>query len=384
MQVKLVPEPSTHPGDRPPRGSSRVRLASTWSVLALLGAAFGTLQLAAGAEGRLTAASPPPLKAIYGPLTMPDGSSAFPVYRTLGVQVLELQLDWNEIAPARPGDPSDPADPGYRWPAYLQAAIAEGARYGIQLALEVGGFPSWSNGGRGPSWAPLDPRSYASFLRAASRKYPSVRHWLILNEVNYYRNFEPLPRDSPVGPERYAGLLAAAYGALKAVDPANLVIGGMTYSAGTIDASSFIRWMRLPDGAPPPMDYYGYNPYSVRYPHLERRPYGYAYEINDIGTLHRQLAGIYGASGHVPRLWLSEFGISDSASSSFDYYVSPPVQASWVTAAYRLVDSVSYVAALGWYELLDQSSPSSDPLTEGLMTAAGEPKPSFYAYAAAP
>jgi hypothetical protein len=357
----------------------------TGRAFVLLGAVLLTLQLAPGAYGHPTAASPPPLKAIYGPLTMPDGSSAFPVYRTLGVQVLELQLDWREVAPSRPGDPADPDDPGYRWPATLQTAVAEGARYGIRLALVVKGFPAWANGGRGPAWAPTDPQDFASFLEAASRQYPSVHHWLILNEVNFYKNFQPLPPHSAAGPERYAQLLDAAYGALKAVTPANLVIGGMTYSAGTVAAPKFIRWMRLPDGAPPRMDYYGYNPYSTRYPRLDRRPYSTGtYEINDIGALHSELAGIYRPHGRVPKLWLSEFGISDSASSTFDYYVGRAVQARWVTAAFRLVDSVSYVAALGWYQLLDQAATSPRPLTEGLLTATGAPKPSFYAYAAAP
>lgn len=110
----------------------------------------------------------------------------------------------------------------------------------------------------------------------------------------------------------------------------------------------------------------------------------HACDINDIDTLESQLRGVYRATGHVPRLWLSEFGISNSANPSFDYYVSRPVQARWVTAAFKVVNAVPYVAALGWYELLDEPSSSPGRLTEGLMTAAGEPKPAFYAYAAAP
>lgn len=367
-----------------PHRTPMIHRVGSW--FALLGGIALALHIAAAAYGhRATDASRLPLKAIYGPLTMPNGSSAFPVYHRLGVQVLELRLDWREVAPVRPANPGDPNDPSYRWPAYLQTAVAEGARHGIQLALVVEGFPAWSNGGRGPAWAPTDPKDFASFLEAAGHMYPGVHRWLILNEVNYFKNFQPLPPHSPVGPERYAQLLDAAYGALKAASPTNLVIGGMTYSAGTISAPRFIRWMRLPDGAPPRMDCYGYNPYSTRYPRLDQRPYSPdAYEISDIGALHRQLAGIYGRTGHVPKLWLSEFGISDSASSAFDYYVSPAVQARWVKAAFRLVDSVSYVSALGWFELLDQATPPQDPLTEGLMTATGRPKPSFYTYAAAP
>jgi hypothetical protein len=325
------------------------------------------------------------LKAIFGPVRMPDGSSAFPVYHRLGVQVLELGLAWDRVAQSRPSDATNPADPAYSWPAELDVATAEASRYGMAIALVVEGFPAWSNGGHESSWAPSDPLDYANFLQAASRRYPSVHDWLISDEVNSSRNFQPLPAGSPLGPERYAQLLDDAYGALKGVSAANMVIGGMTYSAGTIGTQQFIRWMRLPDGRPPRMDYYGHNPYSVRFPRVGGRPFSpLVCDIDDLNTLESELVGVYGASGHVPKLWLSEFGIGNSANASFDYYVSRTVQARWVTAAYRVVDAEPYVAALGWYELLDEPPTSAGRLTEGLMTAEGAPKPSFYAYAAAP
>jgi hypothetical protein len=100
----------------------------------------------------LAGASPPagaarPLKAIYGPAALPDGSSAFPVYRRLGVQVLELSLRWNRVAPSRPDRAADPGDPAYRWPRSLTSAIEQAARYRISIALLVEGFPAWVNGG---------------------------------------------------------------------------------------------------------------------------------------------------------------------------------------------------------------------------------------------
>jgi hypothetical protein len=336
-----------------------------------------------------TSGHPPPypsaLKAIFGPVTLPNGTSAFPVYHRLGVQTLELDLSWNRTAPTRPSEATNPADPAYRWPAALESAIVQAARYHIAITLLVEDFPAWSNGGRESSWAPLDPMDYANFLTAASRRYPRVRQWMILDEVNSTRNFNPLPVGSPAGPELYAQLLQDAYGALKAVSPANMVIGGMTYSAGTISTHDFIAWMRLPDGQPPQMDYYGHNPYSVRFPALDKRQFSpLVCDIDDLGTLERQLRGVYGSSGHVPELWLSEFGIGNGPSPSFDYYVSRSVQARWVTAAFRVADALPYVAALGWYELLDDPPSSPGRLTEGLLTDTGVPKPAFYAYAAAP
>jgi hypothetical protein len=194
-----------------------------------------------------------------------------------------------------------------------------------------------------------------------------------------------MPPNSPVGPQRYAVLLDDAYGALKAVNPANTVIGGMTYTLGLLTMGEYLRDLRLPDGAPPRMDLFGDNPYSTRYPKLSEPPYSAAVrDINDIDTLDQELTQDYAGHGPTPKLWLSEFSISsDAASRAFDFYVSQPVQAKWVTAAYKLANSVPYVAGLGWYELLDEPSTVRERLTEGLMNANSTPKPAFYAYAKA-
>jgi lipopolysaccharide/colanic/teichoic acid biosynthesis glycosyltransferase len=328
-----------------------------------------------------------PLKMIWGPFTMPGGSSAFPVYHKLGVQVLQTQLSWAATAPGRPADPTNPADPAYRWPAALEQAITQAARYHIQLAIMVRGSPPWSNGGKDPSWAPENPADYANFTAAASRRYPNVRYWMIWGEPERPGNFNPMPENSPVGPERYALLLDAAYGALKAVSPANVVIGGMTYTIGLDSPSDFIRWMRLPNGQPPRLDYYGHNPYSTRFPKLSEGLYeAKVRDINDIDTLHSELAVAYrGQPGGTPKLWLSEFSISsDHTDRAFWFFVSRPEQAKWVTAAFKLVDSVNYVVGLGWFELLDEPPTEPGYLTEGLMTFEGKPKPAFAAYEHAP
>lgn len=331
-------------------------------------------------------ASTPALKMIWGPLTMPNGSSAFATYHRLGVQVLELQLSWADTAPSRPLDPSNPNDPSYLWPQALDRAVKQAAHYGIKLAVMVKGSPEWSNGGRDPSWAPNDSGDYADFLQAASRRYPSVHYWMVWGEPTRSGNFNPMPANSPVGPRRYALLLDAAYGALKAVGHTNVVIGGMTYTVGLVSAPDFIRWLRLPDGAPPRLDYYGHNPYSTRFPRLSEKPYAPGVrDIDDIDTLHSELAAAYRhRAGGTPKLWLSEFSISsDQGNRAFAYYVSRRAQAQWLTAAYRLVDTVPYVTGLGWYELLDEPSSVAGHLTEGLLTAAGAPKPAFRAFARA-
>jgi hypothetical protein len=172
-------------------------------------------------------------KSIWGPVRMPDGSSAFPVYRDLGVRFIQLTLNWNAIAPQPPARAGDPADPAYRWPSEISEAIRMGRRYGIKIALMAVSSPAWANGGRSPEWAPTN-RHYARFLTAASRKYRSVRHWMIWGEANRRAVFQPLPVGRRVGPRRYATLLRAGYRALKRRSRRNIVIGGMTFSFGEV------------------------------------------------------------------------------------------------------------------------------------------------------
>jgi hypothetical protein len=322
---------------------------------------------------------------IWGPLQLPDGASAMPDYRRLGVQVIETQIAWNAIAPTRPADPATPSDPAYRWPAALDQLVSQAQSNGIRVAIMVKGSPSWANGGRDPSWTPTDPGDYASFLEAASRRYPSVRYWMVWGEVTRAGNYNPMPRGSRVGPASYAILLDRAYGALKSVSPANKVIGGMTWTVGVIDAPHFVKWLRLPNGKPPRVDYFAHNPYATRFPNLAKGVYAPGVrDISDIDTLHRELAVAY-RGRPTPRLWLSEFSVSsDHANRAFNFYVSRPEQARWVTAAFKLVDSVSYVAGLGWYQLLDESPPGPSALTNGLLDITGKPKPAFAAYARAP
>jgi hypothetical protein len=320
------------------------------------------------------------LKSMWGPAVLPDGSSAFPTYKRLGVRVLQHQLSWREVATARPANPQDPADPAYRWPSSLDALVAEADRNGIKIALMVKRTPGWANGNRGEQWAPTRLRDYADFMAAAARRYRTVRHWMIWGEPTRGDSFKPMPRNAPRGPRVYAKLLDQAYAALKRIRRSNVVIGGMTWTVGVVSAPKFIRWMKLPNGRRPRLDWFGHNPFSARLPKLSRPPYAAAVrDFSDLDTLYREVRRAY-RGRPAPRLWLSEFTVSATRDNrAFGFHVSERAQARWLSAAFRIACSQRYIAGLGWYTLLDEPDQTTG-LTSGVLDSTGSPKPAFEAY----
>jgi hypothetical protein len=320
-------------------------------------------------------------KAIWGPLTLPGGGSAFAVYRDLGVDTLQLAVDFASTAPTRPGRPTNPADPAYRWPAEVDRAITHARGVGMSIALVVQHSPPWANGGRSPIHAP-NAHEFADFLTSASRRWPAVRRWMIWGEPDRVDRFQPNAVNSPVGPRAYAVMLDAAYTALKRASSSNIVIGGMTWTGGDVKPANFIRFLRLPNGQPPRLDWFGHNPFPFRFPDLRNEAIlGGWRDISDLDTFSEELRQVYGRR---VKLWLSEFSVqSDKASDDFTLFVSRGEQARWVGAAYGIADALDSVAGLGWLGLLDEP-PRAGSRNWGLLSAGGARKPAYAAYRHAP
>lgn len=369
--------------------NARLLGVSVWLTLLAL-AAFVWLmnRQSDDATTALMDSSIPPVgveKAIWGPVEMPDGRSAFPIYRQLGVDVFQAQLRWADIAAQRPASPEDPADPAYHWPANVDLAVREAPRYGVTVALLVTTSPSWANGHRAEIHAPNDVADYADFLTAASRRYPGVTRWMIWGEPNRSDRFLPNRPNDPSGPRRYAELLDAAYDALKGVSEHNAVIGGMTFTGGEVAPPDFIRWMRLPLGLPPRLDLYGHNPYPFRLPDLANppKPGGWR-DLSDLDTLSEEVDAAYRPRGIAPPLWLSEFTVQSGEDSRFfEYHVTEREQALWLRRGYEVAEEAGNVVALGWFSLLDRPA-GGGSANWGLMTAEGSPKSAFAAYGGVP
>ena len=334
------------------------------------------------------------VKSIWGPAQR-DGVSQFPIYEDLGVGIYQTQLHWDAIAPVRPANPRDPADAAYVWPSELDFVLREARRYGIQVSVLLIWTPPWANGGRDRRWAPTRPRDFANFAAAASKRYPAVKYWMVWSEPSKAGNFQPLTeatvvrkrltRAQRLGPRIYARMLDAVYGSLKRVGARDLVIGGNTFTTGTINTLNFIRAMRLPGGRRPRLDLYGHNPFTLRRPDLREDPFrpGYA-DFSDLDTLVRWVDRYVWRRREAkrPKLFLSEFTLpTDHPNHEFNFYVTREIQAEWLTRALRIAHRFKRIHTLGWLSLYDDPPrPEGDEVNRGLLEHGGGRKPSYGAY----
>lgn len=360
-------------------------------ALLTLGAAVLSLTALLWAQTSSARAGTPLEKGFWGP-TQIDGVSQFPIYDDLGVTIFQMSVSWASAAPTRPRAARDPRDPAYQWPADVDFAISQARRHGMKVLLMLTNAPPWANRGRAPEYAPDRPSDFAAFARAAARRYPSVRHWMIWGEPSRSNNFKPFvaqPFNSPItpaqkrAPRRYARLLDAAYGQLKAQRRSNVVIGGNTYTVGEVRPGDWMRAMKLPGGRPPRLDLYGHNPFSLRSPDLRRRPSpADIIDFSDLGRFDKDLQRVLGAPRRKTiKLFLSEFTIPTAEDREFNFFVAPRTQARWITAAFRIARRVRNIAGLGWIHLRDEPPiPGTAVSHGGLMTHDGRKKPGYHAF----
>ena len=323
-------------------------------------------------------------KAIWGPAYV-NGVNQFPIYKQLHVGIVEQSINWASTAPTRPQHPTDPTDPAYQWPIDVQQAVDQAQIYHMRVLIQISGAPPWANGGHPWQWVPHNPKDFANFAVAAAREYPGVRLWMIWGEPSRQPNFAPmyaapavataLTKKQQIAPRNYARLLDASYRALKAVSRKNLVIGGDTYTTGSIDAWQWIKYMKLPNGHPPRMDMYGHNPFSFVEPNFSdpASPQG----VSQFSDLRRLAAWMDRYLKPGLPLFLSEWTVPTAPDQEFNFYVDMPVAVRWVHDALRLSRGWKRIYALGWVHVYDEPNYSSG----GLLTAAGKPKPTFYAFA---
>ena len=106
--------------------------------------------------------------------------------------------------------------------AKLDAAIPVAEAAGLRVVLAVFPYPP-----RELAAGRATPKSFADWLTLVAQRYPTVKQFVVLNEPNQPAFLRPQfgPNGRNVSAARAGAYLAAAYDALKAVDPDIPVIG---------------------------------------------------------------------------------------------------------------------------------------------------------------
>ena len=176
-----------------------------------------------------TAAPTPTLKPRDASMTSPDFSvhvflwggadttlRDLGLVREMGFTWVKQRFEWRYIEPHVKGK--------MEWgePDRILEAVA---RAGLKLIARVDNQPRWARSD--PTWpidGPPDKLSdFGDFLEAMAKRYRGqIQAYQVWNEPNLAREWG----NKPPNPKQYADMLKIAYGAIKAADPAALVISG--------------------------------------------------------------------------------------------------------------------------------------------------------------
>lgn len=194
-----------------------------------------------------------------------DGNGPFwTTLRSVGMTSDSMSLRWDETSPT--GFDGDQAD---FVPAALQAATAAG----VSVTLDV--YPRHSAALADPANA----HRFAAWVAGLARTYPEVREFVVMNECNTSLFVNPqYVGGVNVSAARCGTFLAAAYDALKAVDPTIFVWGlGLSprgnpvptdgsspRATNPIDWLRFLgQWYRASGRTKPLMDGLDLHPYPI-------------------------------------------------------------------------------------------------------------------------
>ncbi len=117
-------------------------------------------------------------------------------------------------------------------------------QYGLEIQARIDTPPAWTH--TDPEIGTLAPPDnlddYVNFLTTFAQRYKGRIHtYQVWNEPNIY----PEWGNRPVDPEGYTAMLCAAYDALKAVDPANVVISAALSPTISLDPNNLNEYIFL-------------------------------------------------------------------------------------------------------------------------------------------
>jgi hypothetical protein len=302
-----------------------------------------------------------------GPGTLDERLATF---KRLGVPLVRYTLRWDNIAARKPANPTSPRDRAYDW-RRTDSILRGLRRHGLEPVLTIVGTPEWANGGRPWMFAPTRSRYFAAFARAAAKRYPWVRYWLIWNEPNKRLWLRPTK------PEVYVRqLLNPGYAAIHAVLPDARVGGGVTGPRGGLGGVTPVAWVRGMAAARAKLDAYAHHPYPGSPAETPSSGGCRSCAAITMATIAKLLGVIKGSLGLKP-IWLTEYGYQSNPPDTF-FGVAPARQATLLNLAAMRAWRLPRVTMLFQYLYRDEVVLSR--FQTGLIFANNRAKPSLQGF----
>ena len=301
----------------------------------------------------------------------------------LGMHDNTITVRWDETSP----DGFEDLGGGTTLQSFLPAAVAAADLAGVTLTFDV--YPRHSAAAADP--ATNAPR-FAAWLSALAQAYPTVTHYVVMNECNQplFLNPQYDAGGNLVSAADCGEFLGAAYWALKAANPANFVWGlGLSPHGARVDGrvhrdsspfdflAALGAWYRTSAYAVAPiMDGLDLHPYpipqSVPFAQGNSKVYGPSYGVATLGLVYQ---AFYDAFHGTPqptvgpgglRVSLNEIGIQttpsvtgytgnetagwgvDASTGTEDY------QAQWYKQLIDTVQCDASITNVNIFKLLDQ------------------------------
>lgn len=379
------------------------------SSLALLGAVAAAVIFtlpAAAAGPKITAKAPgrSPIHVIQDDqlTVVANPAQRIQALAAAGAAVIRVDLVWDAVAPTRPANAANPGDPAYAWGRYDAIVAAANANH-LEVLFTVYGTPSWARDATVvpetdmplSAIRPADAADYGRFARAAATRYAplGVHKWEAWNEPNIklflWPQYEAVGGVwRPASPATYAALAKAFYAAVKAVDPAATIAGGVTAPVGDdatctvalckndqpnrVQADVFFTALNAP-ALRPPMDVVSHHPYPITAPRATSRP---NLKYIDLYNLSRLTTAIDRTYLKGKGLWLTEYGFATDPVVNYATYFSRAKQAAYIVDAFRRLRANSRVKLAGYYNFQDHPEWRS-----GVLDQAGRRKLGYAALA---
>lgn len=297
--------------------------------------------------------------------------------RKAGVGSLRLLLSWSEIQP-NGGSPLESDWSGF------DHSLELAARSHLQVMAVVYGSPEWvAAEPRDPPVTAQQRREWASFLRAADRRYGPdgefweenpelpflpIRNWEIWNEENIV-NFARKP-----DPASYAALLRVSGRALHRTDPRSKVLAGGLFGRPlqvppNLTSSSYLSQLYKAGNVKPFFDGVALHPYDG-----EARQMGW--QLTSLRRIMRR-----NGDPHTP-LYVTELGWgSDDGPTRWQRGIFG--QAEQLSRSFEMLSQNRArwgVAGVWWYTWSDEGGTCIFCSSAGLLTTSREAKPSWYRF----